>query len=90
MKYSIEPSDRIYVKRYGFLSLAKNMSNKYGQNLLDSAKKSTINAIKKAMQKTVGTTSDLIGNKIAHKITNVLKKSLKELQSENEDEIKIA
>ena len=33
MKYSIEPRDRIYVKRYGFLSFAKNMgkslSNKY-------------------------------------------------------------
>ena len=43
MRYSIEPRDRIYVKGYGFLSFAKNMgknlSNKYGQKLLDSAKK---------------------------------------------------
>ena len=42
MRYSIEPRDRIYVKRYGFLSFAKNMgsslSNKYGQKLLGSAK----------------------------------------------------
>ena len=42
MIYSIEPRDRICVKGYGFLSFAKNMgkglSNKYGQNLLDSAK----------------------------------------------------
>ena len=42
MRYSIEPRDRIYVKGYGFLSFAKNMSkslsNKYGQKLLDSAK----------------------------------------------------
>ena len=34
MGYSIEPRDRIYVKRYGFLSFAKNkgknLSNKYG------------------------------------------------------------
>ena len=41
MRYSIEPGERIYVK--GFLSLAKNMgknlSNKYGQKRLDSAKK---------------------------------------------------
>ena len=33
MRYSIEPRDRIYVKRYGFLSFAKNMgkslTNKY-------------------------------------------------------------
>ena len=47
MRYSIEPSDRIYVKGYGFLSFAKNMrknlSNKHGQKLLDSAKKSTCN-----------------------------------------------
>ena len=43
MRYSIEPWDRIYLKGYGFLSFAKNMgknlSNKYGQKLLDSAKK---------------------------------------------------
>ena len=50
MKYWTEPRDRIYVKGYGFLSFAKNMakslSNKYGQRLLDSAKKSTTDAIK--------------------------------------------
>ena len=43
MKYSIEPRDRIYVKGYGFLSFPKNMgknlSNKYDQKLIDSAKK---------------------------------------------------
>ena len=26
MRYSIEPSDRIYVKRYGFLPFAKDVS----------------------------------------------------------------
>ena len=50
MRYSIEPRDRIYVKVYGFLFFAKNtgksLSNKYGQKRLDSAKKSTTNAIK--------------------------------------------
>ena len=43
MRYSIEPKDRIYVKGYGFLSFSKNigkdLSNKYGQKFLDSAKK---------------------------------------------------
>ena len=43
MRNSIEPRDAIYVKGYGFLSFAENMgentSNKYGQKLLDSAKK---------------------------------------------------
>ena len=85
MRYSIEPRDRIYVKGYGFLSFAKNMgkslSNKYGQKLLDSAKESTTDAIK-AIQKTAETTGDLIGNKIADKITSVSKKSPKELQND--------
>ena len=52
MTYSIEPRDRIYAKGYVFLSFAKNtgrnLSSKYGQKLLDSAKKSTTNAIKAA------------------------------------------
>ena len=52
MRYSIEPRDRIHVKGYGFLSFAKNMgkclSNKYGQKLLDSAKKSTSVSKKKS------------------------------------------
>ena len=82
MRYSIEPRDRIYVKGYGFLSFAKNMgkslSNKYGQKLLDSAKKSTTDAIKtaskRAIQKTAEATGDLICNKIADKITSVSKK----------------
>ena len=93
MRYSIEPRDRIYVKGYGFLSFAKNMgkslSNKYGQKLLDSAKKSTTDAIKtaskRAIQKTAEATSELIGNKIAEKITNVSKKkSIKELHNNDE------
>ena len=46
MRYWIEPKDRIYVKSYGFLSFAKNLSNKYGQKLLDSAKKPTADAVK--------------------------------------------
>ena len=50
MLYSNEPSDRRYVKGYGILSLAKNISknisNKYSQNLIDSAKKSATDAIK--------------------------------------------
>ena len=73
MRYSIEPRDRIYVKGYGFLFFAKkmgkNLSNKYGQKLLDSAKKSTTDTIKtaskRAIRKTPEATGDLIGNKIA-------------------------
>ena len=75
MRYSIDPRDRIYVKGYGFLSFAKSLSSKFGQKLLDSAKKSTTDAIrtasKKVIQKTAEAIGDLIGNKIADKITSV-------------------
>ena len=82
MRYSVEPIDRIYVKGYWFLSFAKNMSksssNKYGQKLLDRAKKSTTDTIKtaskRAIQKTAEATGDLIGNKIDDKIPSVPKK----------------
>ena len=76
----------------GFLSFAKNigknetevaksMSNKYSQKLFDSAKKSITDAMKTAskiaIQKPVEATGDLIGNKIADKITSI-SKSLEE------------
>ena len=97
MRYSIESGGReprIYVKGCGFLSFAKNMgkglSNKYGQKLLDSAKKSSSNAIKtaskRAIQKTSEATGDLIGNKITDKITSASKKSAKELHTNDETE----
>ena len=57
MRYSIEPRDRIYVKGYGFLSFAKNMgkslSNKYGQKLVDSSKKSTADPTKTASKRAI-------------------------------------
>ena len=89
MIYSIEPRNRIYVKGYGFLSLAENMgkslSDKYGQKRLDSAKKSakdaTKTASKRAIQKTAEATGDLIGNKIAEKVTTASKK--KSAQQDN-------
>ena len=100
MRYSIEPRDRIYVKGYEFLSFAKNMgkslSNKYGQKLLDSAKKSTTDAIKtaskRAIQKSAETTGGLIGNKIVDNITSVsMKKSAKELPNdETKEDVEIA
>ena len=84
--------DRIYVKGYGLLSFAKNigksLSSKYGQKRLDSAKKSTTDAMKtgskSAIQKTAEATGDLIGNKIADKITSVSKK--KSINNNDDDE----
>ena len=78
MRYSIEPTERRYVKGYEFLSCARNLNNKYGQNLADSAKKSATDAFKIAskttIQKTSEATGDLIGNKIADKITSYSEK----------------
>ena len=93
MKYLIEPRDRIHVKGYGFLSFAKNMgksvSNKYGQKRLDSAKKSTTDAIKtaskRAIQKTAEATGDLIGNKI----TSVSKKPYNNNNNNNNEDVEI-
>ena len=34
--FSIEPGTRKFVKGNGFLSVAKNLSNKYGSEILDS------------------------------------------------------
>ena len=75
IRYSIEPKDKKYVKAYGFLSFAKNMgkslSNKYSRKLLDSAEKSTMDAIKTAskgaIQKIAEATDDLIGTKLLTK-----------------------
>ena len=57
MYYSIEPRDRRYVKGYEVLSFAKNIgrniSNKYSQNLVDSAKKSATDAIKTASKRAI-------------------------------------
>ena len=77
------------------MSFAKNMgkslSNKYGQKLLDSAKKSTTDAIKtaskRAIQKTAEATGDLIGNKIADKITSVSKKKSTKESTNDETEV---
>ena len=92
MHYSIKPRERRHVKGHGFSSfarnigthatkVAKNMSNRYGQKLADTARKSATDAIKtaskRAIQKTVESTGDLVGNKIADKITSASKKSLK-------------
>ena len=90
MRYSIQSRYRVYVTVYGFLSLTKNLSNKYSQKLIDTAKKSTTDALKtaskRAIQKTAEANGDLIGNKIADKITSTSKKPVKELHNNDEAE----
>ena len=78
MCYSIESRNRSYVKEYGILSFAKNISkNISSQKLVESAEKSATDAVKAAskrsIQKTAEATGYLIGNKIADMITSVSK-----------------
>ena len=99
MRYSIESRKRRHVKVYGFLSfarnigthaakVAKNVSNKYSQKLVYTAKKSALDTIKtvskRAIQKTAEATGDLVGNNIADKITSASKKSHNEEIQSNE------
>ena len=57
IRYSIEQRDRIYVKGCESLSFAKsmgkNLSSKYGQKLLNSAKKSETDAMKTASKRVI-------------------------------------
>ena len=84
MRDSIEPRFRKYVKGYGFLSLPKKFDNKYGKTLMDTATKTGIDvaktASKRVVQKTAEATGDLIGNKIADKITSIGKPKEKETE----------
>ena len=70
--YSLEPRTRKYVTGYGLLSFAKNLPNRYGKQLLDTAAKTGLVALKTAsknvVHKAAEATVEFIGNKIADKI----------------------
>ena len=72
MRYSIEPRERRYVRGYGFLSFARNFSDKYSKSLMDKgidvSKTFAKTAGKKILKETAKATGDLIGNKVADKI----------------------
>ena len=82
MRYSTESRLRKYIKGYGFLSFARKFGDKYGKNVMDTATKTRIDvaktASKRIVQKTAEATGDLIGNKIADKITSIGKPKEKE------------
>ena len=89
MRYSALPKFRKYVKGYGFLSFARKFSDEYGKKLMDTATKTGIDAPKTAskrvVEKTAEATEDLIGNKIADKITSIGKPKEKEKAKEIEE-----
>ena len=59
-RYSAEPRTRKYVKGYGFLSFTRNLSNKYAKQLLDTATKTGLDALKTASEKVVHKTTEAI------------------------------
>ena len=91
MPYSVQNTDRVFVKDYGFLSFGKNMgknigktlskilSGKYSLKPLDHAKNSATDGLKtsskRIIQKGAEGTSDLNGNDVVNKITKVSKNS---------------
>ena len=105
MRHSIKPEYRKYVRGYGFLSFARNLSNKYVKKLMNTAirtgtnlsnkygKKLKITALKsgkdfattsgkKIVHKSAEATGNLIGNKIADKITSLNKPRSKKEKDE--------
>ena len=89
MRYSIGPKFRKYVKGYNFLTFAKKFGNKHGNKLMDTATKTEIDAAnttsKRIVQKAAEATGDLIGNKIADKITSIGKPKEKKKAKEVEE-----
>ena len=74
MRYSIQPRERRYIKGYGFLSFAKNFSNKYGKKLMNNAIKTGTNFNSKYGKKLTDTAKKqvkillrLLVKKIVHK-----------------------
>ena len=89
MRYSTEPRFRKYVKGYGFLSFARKCGDEYGKKIMDTATKTGIDvaktASKRVVQKPAEATGDLIGNKIADKVTSIGKPKEKEKPKETEE-----
>ena len=71
-------------------NISKYLSSTYSQKLLNHAKQPTTDALKtpskRAIQKIVEATGDLIGNKIADKIAKVSETSPKNSSETNEEE----
>ena len=81
------------VEGCGFLSFARKFGDKYGKKKMDIATKTGIGttktASKRVAQKTAEAAGDLIGKKIADKITSVGKTKSKEKEEETNKRQKI-
>ena len=82
MRYSLEPTYRRYVKRYGLLSFAKKFGDKYGKKLMNTATKTGINAAKKIGDKYGKNLMDTAKkNKELILLKQLVKNSLKQCRS---------
>ena len=81
MRYLLEPHYRRYVQGQGFMSFARNIGNKYGKKIFD--KDFAKIAGKEVLTKSPEATGDLIGNKIADRIT----KSTRNKEQKEDDRI---
>ena len=78
MRHSLEPEYRKYVKGYGFLSFARNVGDKYGKKLMNTAIKTGTNFNSKYGKKLTDTAiktgkdfATIAGKKIVHKSAEV-------------------
>ena len=62
MRYSLEPKYRKYVQGYGILSFSRKFGDKYGKKLMNTARKSGINASKTASKRVVQKTAETTGD----------------------------
>ena len=91
-KYSSQPTEVKYIKRYGFSSFTRKLGDKFVKRLMDTATKNAKTVemdaekivSKRVVQKTLEAAGDLIGNKIADKITSVGKTKNKGKEEDNE------
>ena len=67
MGYSSQPKFQKYIKGYGFLSFARKFGDKYGEKLMDTARKTGIDALKSASKKVVQNTAEASGDLIGQK-----------------------
>ena len=86
MRYATESRDRKYVEGYGFLLFARNLASsqlakRAKDALVKQGKEAATNAGKRALCKTAEAIGNLVGQKIADKITKKSKVTKKPDQS---------
>ena len=64
MRYSTEPRYGKYARGYGFLLFTRKLGDNYGEKLMNTARKTGIDAAKTASKRVVQKTAEAIGDLI--------------------------